>query len=55
LKTLEEPPSYAVKYDASNYEALMEKFAQGFAAIIKKYSNDELKAIIIKKFRQARR
>jgi len=48
LKTLEEPPSYAVIIlTASNYEALMETIRSRVLRLsFKKYSNDELKAII---------
>lgn len=48
LKTLEEPPSYAVIIlTAFNYEALMETIRSRVLRLsFKKYSNDELKAII---------
>jgi DNA polymerase-3 subunit delta' len=48
LKTLEEPPSYAVIIlTASNYEALMETIRSRVSRLsFKKYSNEELKAIL---------
>lgn len=48
LKTLEEPPSYAVIIlTASNYEALMETIRSRVSRIpFKKYNNEELRAIL---------